>query len=82
MTFSLRIKSPGLPGRLSIALWFLFLSVLAGISAYYWMFTGFSIWDDEGTLLLGVRQFLGGMKLYDQIQGYGPVYYFYNWLFR
>jgi hypothetical protein len=55
---------------------------LAGIAAYYWMFTGFSAWDDEGTLLLTVRQFRGGMKLYDQIKGYGPVCYFYNWILR
>ena len=82
MTCSLRTNSSGFPQRLYIALWFFVLSVLAGIAAYYWMFTGFSVWDDEGTLLLSVRQFLEGMKLYDQIQGYGPVYYFYNWLLR
>jgi hypothetical protein len=82
MTCSLRTNSSGLPQRLYIALWFLVLSVLAGIAAYYWMFTGFSVWDDEGTLLLTLRQFLGGMKLYDQIKGYGPVYYFYEWILR
>ena len=82
MTCLLRTNSSVFPQRLCIALWFLVLSALAGIAAYYWMFTGFSVWDDEGTLLLTVRQFLGGMKLYDQIKGYGPVYYFYNWILR
>ena len=82
MTCLLRTNSSAFLQRLCIALWFLVLSALAGIAAYYWMFTGFSVWDDEGTLLLTVRQFLGGMKLYDQIKGYGPVYYFYNWILR
>jgi hypothetical protein len=80
MTCLLRTNSSSFPKRPCIALWFLALSGLAGIAAYYWMFTGFSVWDDEGTLLLTVRQFLGGMKLYDQIKGYGPVYYSYNWI--
>jgi hypothetical protein len=82
MTCLLRTNSSAFLQRLCIALWFLVLSALAGIAAFYWMFTGFSVWDDEGTLLLTVRQFLGGMKLYDQIKGYGPVYYFYNWILR
>ena len=64
-------------------LWFVFLSVLAGIAAYYRMFTGFNSYDDEGTLMVTVKQYLGGMKLYDQISvSYGPVYYYYNWTIR
>jgi hypothetical protein len=82
ITCLLRTNSSVFPQRLYIALWFFLLSALAAIAAYYWMFTGFSVWDDEGTVLFTVRQFLGGMKLYDQISGYGPVYYFYNWILR
>jgi len=62
-----------------ILFWFLFLTALASIVAYYQILTGFSIWDDEGSLMLSVRQFLAGMKLYDQVPNYGPVYYFYEW---
>ena len=78
--------STRLPKLLSIysrAIWFGFLTVLGGIWAYYRIFTGFSNWDDEGSIMLSVKQYLGGLKLYDQVwSGYGPVYYFYNWLLR
>ena len=65
------------------ALWCLFLTVLAGIAAYFRMFTGFNRYDDEGALMVTVKQYLGGMKLYNQIPfPYGPIYYFYNWALR
>ena len=66
-----------------VALWFTLLTAIGGVWAYYRIFTGFSIWDDEGSLMLSVKQYLSGLKLYDQVwSGYGPVYYFYNWLIR
>ena len=71
------------PKMYAFMLWFGFLTGLASIPAYYQMFTGFSKWDDEGALMVTVKQFLGGMKLYKQIAvPYGPVYYFYNWAVR
>ena len=67
----------------SRAIGFGFPTVLGGIWAYDRIFTGFSNWDDEGSIMLSVKQYLGGLKLYDQVwSGYGPVYYFYNWLLR
>jgi hypothetical protein len=64
-------------------LWFGFLTLLGGIWAYYRAFTGFSFYDDEGSMMASVKQYLDGLKLYDQFwSGYGPVYYFYNWLLR
>lgn len=64
-------------------LWFGFLTLLGGIWAYYRVFTGFSFYDDEGSMMAAVKQYLDGFKLYDQFwSGYGPVYYFYNWLLR
>ena len=33
--------------------------------------------------MVSVKQYIGGLKLYDQVwSGYGPVYYFYNWFLR
>ena len=74
---------PDSVGKYTVVLWFAFLSVLAGIAAYYRMFTGFNFYDDEGTLMVTVKQYLGGMKLYNQISlPYGPIYYYYNWAVR
>ncbi len=63
------------------ALWFVALSVPAAVAAYYRIFSGFAGWDDEGTELAMVKQYLSGAKLYQEVfSPYGPVYYFYNWL--
>jgi hypothetical protein len=64
-------------------LWLLFLSCAAAVPAYFRMFTGFSAWDDEGTLMISVRFYLAGYRLYDEVfSGYGPVYYIYNAIVR
>jgi len=69
--------------KFAVMFWFALLSVLAGIVAYYQMFTGFNSYDDEGSLMVTVKQYLGGAKLYNQtLNPYGPVYYFYNWALR
>ena len=66
MTFAPDPRLPTAFRKPGIALWFAFLTALAGIAAYYDILTGFSTWDDEGMLLLSVKQYVGGMKLYDQ----------------
>ena len=76
-------KHSNFPKTFAFALWFVFLTALAGVGAYYRMFTEFSAYDDEGALMVSVKQYLGGLKLYKQIVvPYGPVYYFYNWTVR
>src|SRR5690349_11410630 len=66
-----------------------FLPVLAGftvlivstIYAFFTTFSQFSLYDDEGTLMLTVRGFLEGNPLYNNVVSYyGPVYYFYEWI--
>ena len=76
-------QSPPFPSAAKTALWFAFLTVPAAVAAYYRIFSGFAEWDDEGTLMMTVRQYLNGARLYEEIySGYGPVYYFYNALLR
>src|SRR5436309_5371206 len=63
--------------------WFVFLTALASVAAYYRMFTGFSEYDDEGTMMATVQGYLQGHTLYEEVfSGYGPVYYMYNWAVR
>jgi hypothetical protein len=72
-----------LPSAIRTTVWFTILTVPAAIAAYYRIFSGFAGWDDEGTMMMTVRQYLTGARLYEEINtGYGPAYYFYNWLVR
>jgi hypothetical protein len=69
--------------RSQIAFWLVLLAALVGAAAYFRMFTGFLPYDDEGALMLSVKEYLGGRKLYqDVFSVYGPVYYLYNLLAR
>ena len=83
MTRSAMKRLLALPSAIRTAVWFTILTVPAAVAAYYRIFSGFAEWDDEGTLMMTVRQYLTGARLYEEIySGYGPVYYFYNWLVR
>jgi hypothetical protein len=55
-----------------------------GLSAYWQLFTTFRFWDDEGYVLISLRNFAGGGKLYaDVCSQYGPAYnLFYTFLHR
>ena len=72
-----------LPTGAYAAIYVLMLSCLAAVVAYYGMFIGFSVYDDEGTMMILVKQYLTGHRLYDEIwSSYGPIYYSFNWFVR
>lgn len=56
----------------------IFGSLLAGVaavSAYWQLFTTFRFWDDEGYVLLSLRNFAAGGALYAEVfSQYGPAY--------
>ena len=55
------------------------LTALAGAGAYLTIMTGFYVHDDEGALMIGVKQYVAGMRIYDQVfTCYGPLYYLYQ----
>ncbi len=51
------------------------LLLVLGCSAYWQLFTTFRFWDDEGYVLISLRNFAAGGHLYSEVYSqYGPVY--------
>lgn len=70
--------------RVSSTVWtaglFAVVTIWALLTGYYRMFSVFSGFDDEGYLMMSVKQFLNGDALYVEIWTlYGPAYYLYKW---
>lgn len=66
------LRDPAIASILVYAL----LAIAATIAAYFWIFTVFAPYDDEGTLLVTVQSFANGDVLYRDIYSpYGPFYY-------
>ena len=52
------------------------VALAAAVAAYFAIFTLFAPYDDEGTVLLGLRAFAHGETLYRDVYSvYGPFYY-------
>jgi hypothetical protein len=52
------------------------LALAMAATAYFWIFTTFAIYDDEGTLLVSLQAFAHGEVLYrDAYSPYGPFFY-------
>jgi hypothetical protein len=57
----------------------LIVIAISGGSAYWKAFTSVTIYDDEGTMMLPLRQFQAGAVLYDQVVSiYGPLFFIYE----
>ena len=53
--------------------------ILAGLYAYYVLFSNFAFYDDEGFLNISLRHFLQGRPIYDDVfTQYGPFFYLFN----
>ncbi len=65
------------PARRLAAVGAIGVTAAAGLPlAYYAMFSGFREYDDEGYLLLSLRDYARGAALYDAVYSqYGPAYY-------
>lgn len=62
--------------ELTAILAYAIVAIAATITAYSTIFTTFAPYDDEGTLLVGLRAFVEGEALYRDIWSvYGPFYY-------
>lgn len=56
-------------------------TVWAWLTGYYKLFGFLGPWEDEGYLIMTVKQYMDGDVLYDEIITiYGPAYYVYKWL--
>lgn len=51
-------------------------AIAATIAAYFYLFTQFAVYDDEGTVLVALKSFVAGETLYrDVYTPFGPFYY-------
>lgn len=52
------------------------VAIAAAVTAYFYLFTQFASYDDEGTVLVTLKAFVGGETLYrDVYTPFGPFYY-------
>jgi hypothetical protein len=62
----------------------LVLIAAIGFASYERLFSSFAAYDDEGYVMVSLRQFMAGGALYDEVYSqYGPAYYwvaaFFHW---
>jgi hypothetical protein len=52
------------------------VAIAATVAAYFYLFTQFAFYDDEGTVLVALKAFVGGETLYkDVYTPFGPFYF-------
>jgi Concanavalin A-like lectin/glucanases superfamily len=74
-----RITRAELAGAVIVTITALWCGVRAASYAWHAMFMSFQPYDDEGYLLVSVREFLLGRALYNDVfTQYGPAYYAYK----
>jgi hypothetical protein len=69
--------------ELNVAAMFVFVTLAIGFASYQRLFSSFASYDDEGYVMISLRQFMAGGALYDQVYSqYGPAYYWLASLFH
>lgn len=66
---------------LRLGLWTL-LVLSCALSGFFQLFTTFSIYDDEGDLMIATARLFSGVPLYKEQPGYGPIDYVYQAIAR
>ncbi len=52
----------------------------SAVRAYYYAFSSFAVWDDEGLMMTLISRVVNGHTLYDEVQTlYGPLYFLYEY---
>jgi len=59
---------------------FAVVAIWASVTGYYLIFSNFAIYQDDGYLMMTVKNFVEGGALYDEVYTqYGPAYYLIQW---
>lgn len=68
---------------IGLAAAFILVAFAIGFASYQRLFASFASYDDEGYVMVSLRQFMAGGALYDQVYSqYGPAYYWLASLFH
>jgi hypothetical protein len=74
-------KRPRVSALVAGILLLLIATTMLARVGYYTLFSIFQDYDDEGTMLISILQFVKGKPLYSAVFSlYGPFYYWFHWL--
>jgi hypothetical protein len=66
--------------KLWLAVCIILITCCSAVRAYYYVFSSFASWDDEGMMMTLIRRLIDGQRLYDDVQSiYGPFYFLYEY---
>jgi hypothetical protein len=67
-------------GNASLAACMILITICSAIRAYSHAFSTFASYDDEGLMMMPIKRFIEGHRLYDEIPSiYGPLNFFYQY---
>src|SRR5215510_12168472 len=73
------VQTPALR-KLWLAVCIILITCCSAVRAYYYVFSSFASYDDEGMMMTLIRRLIDGQRLYDDVQSiYGPLYFLYEY---